>query len=84
MPSKPKSIELTPTVVEREIGGRTMSLKTGDLARQASGAVTLQYAETVLFVAAQRGTPRPGIDFFPLQVDYRERLSAAGRFAGAS
>ena len=36
----------------------------------------------MLFVAAQHGEPRPGIDFFPLQVDYRERLSAAGKFAG--
>ena len=82
MPSKPKTLDLTPITVEREIGGRPMSLTTGNLARQASGAVTLKFAETVLFVAAQRGTPRPGIDFFPLQVDYRERLSAAGRFAG--
>ncbi len=82
MPSKPSTIEFSPVTVERQIGGRTMSLTTGDLARQASGAVTLQYADTVLFVAAQRGTPRPGIDFFPLQVDYRERLAAAGRFAG--
>ncbi|QDT17131.1 polyribonucleotide nucleotidyltransferase [Alienimonas californiensis] len=82
MPSKPKSLDLTPVSVEREIGGRKMSLSTGDLARQASGAVRLQFADTVLFIAAQRGAPRPGIDFFPLQVDYRERLAAAGRFAG--
>lgn len=68
--------------VECEIGGRTFSLTTGEIAKQASGAVLVQYGETVLFVAAQLGPPRPGIDFFPLQVDYRERLAAAGRFAG--
>ena len=68
--------------VEREIGGRTLSLTTGELAKQASGAILVQYGETVLFVAAQTGPGRPGIDFFPLQVDYRERLAAAGKFAG--
>jgi hypothetical protein len=59
--------------VEQEIGGRTFSLTTGEWAKQASGAVIVQYDETVLFVAAQSGPARPGIDFFPLQVDYRER-----------
>lgn len=67
---------------ECEFGGRTIRLETGELAKQASGAVTLQFGETLLFVAAQTGPGRPGIDFFPLQVDYRERLAAAGRFAG--
>ena len=68
--------------VEREIGGRPFRLTTGEIAKQASGAVLIQHGETVLLVAAQTGPPRPGIDFFPLQVDYRERLAAAGRFAG--
>lgn len=68
--------------VEQEIGGRQFSLTTGEWAKQASGSVIVQYGETVLFVAAQSGPPRPGIDFFPLQVDYRERLAAAGKFAG--
>jgi polyribonucleotide nucleotidyltransferase len=68
--------------VEREIGGRTFSLTTGEVAKQASGAVLVQLGETVVFVAAQSGPPRPGIDFFPLTVDYRERLAAAGRFPG--
>jgi polyribonucleotide nucleotidyltransferase len=68
--------------VEREIGGRKLSLTTGEIAKQASGAVLVQYGETVVFVAAQVGPPRPGIDFFPLTVDYRERMAAAGRFAG--
>ncbi|MDA0587774.1 MAG: polyribonucleotide nucleotidyltransferase [Planctomycetota bacterium] len=70
------------TTVEREIGGRTFSLSTGYLAKQASGAVVVQYGETVVFVAAQTGPPRPGIDFFPLTCDYRERFAAAGKFPG--
>ena len=68
--------------VEREIGGRKLSLTTGELAKQASGAVLVQFGETVVFVAVQTGPPRPGIDFFPLTVDYRERFAAAGKFPG--
>lgn len=68
--------------VEREIGGRTFKLTTGELAKQASGAVLVQHGETAVFVAAQAGPPRPGIDFFPLTVDYRERMAAAGKFPG--
>lgn len=68
--------------VEQEVGGRKLSLTTGEWAKQASGAVIVQYDDTVLFVAAQTGPARPGIDFFPLQVDYRERFAAAGKFAG--
>ncbi|MEM1062102.1 MAG: polyribonucleotide nucleotidyltransferase, partial [Planctomycetota bacterium] len=71
-----------PITVSREIGGRTYSLTTGEIAKQSSGTVLVQYGETVLLVATQHGPPRPGIDFFPLQVDYRERLAAAGKFAG--
>ena len=73
---------MSKVTVEREIGGRKLSLTTGDWAKQASGAVRVQFGETVLFVAAQTGPARPGIDFFPLQVDYRERLAASGKFAG--
>lgn len=68
--------------VERELGGRKLTLTTGEWAKQASGAVIVQYGETVVFVAAQSGPPRPGIDFFPLTVDYRERAAAAGKFPG--
>lgn len=68
--------------VSCEIGGRELSITTGEIAKQASGAVLVQYGETVLLVCAQTGPGRPGIDFFPLTVDYRERLAAAGRFAG--
>ncbi len=68
--------------VSCEFGGRTLSFASGELAKQASGAVMVQFGETSVFVAAQTGPSRPGIDFFPLTVDYRERLAAAGKFAG--
>src|SRR5205807_10240146 len=68
--------------VEREIGGRKLSIETGTFAKLADGAVTVQYADTVVFGAVVRANPREGIDFFPLQVDYRERRAAAGKFPG--
>ena len=68
--------------VEREIGGRMLTIGTGTLAKLAGGAVTVQYGETVVFGAVARAKPREGIDFFPLQVDYRERRAAAGKFPG--
>src|SRR3954469_11283092 len=68
--------------VEREIGGKTLSIETGTYAKLANGAVTVQYGDTVVFGAVVRAKPREGIDFFPLQVDYRERRAAAGKFPG--
>ncbi len=70
------------TRVERTIGGQTLSLETGKLAKQAHGAVVVQYGETVVLVAAVQGSPIPGRDFFPLTVDYREKVYAAGKFPG--
>ncbi|MFM1943052.1 MAG: hypothetical protein RI897_2034 [Verrucomicrobiota bacterium] len=62
---------------------RQMTFESGKLAKQADGAVTVQCGETILIVAAVgASTPRPGIDFFPLTVDYREKAAAAGRFPG--
>ena len=68
--------------VEREIAGRTFRLETGKIARQASGAVVASYADNTVLVTAMRAGPRPGIDFFPLQCDYREKLAAGGKFPG--
>ncbi len=68
--------------VERQIGGRSLSIETGTFAKLADGSVTVQYGETVVFAAVVRAAPREGIDFFPLQVDYRERRAAAGKFPG--
>jgi len=69
--------------VEREIGGRTLSIETGKIARQADGAVFVRYGDTIVLVAAVTAPPRfDDIDFFPLSVDYREKQSAAGKFPG--
>jgi polyribonucleotide nucleotidyltransferase len=69
--------------VERQIGGRTLSIETGKVAKQADGAVVVQYEDTVVLVAAVTAPPRfEDIDFFPLSVDYREKHSAAGKFPG--
>ena len=70
------------TTVEREIGGRTLRFETGRVAKLASGAVMAYYAETCVLATCVRADPRPGIDFFPMQVDYREKTSASGRFPG--
>ncbi len=68
--------------VQMELGGRTLSIETGRVAKQADGAVLVQYGETVVLGTVVRDKPREGIDFFPLTVDYRERTSAAGKFPG--
>ena len=69
--------------VSREIGGRTLTLETGRVAKQAHGAVMVRYGETVVLVTAVTAPPRfEDIDFFPLSVEYREKQSAAGKFPG--
>ncbi|MBL9149758.1 MAG: polyribonucleotide nucleotidyltransferase [Phycisphaerae bacterium] len=70
------------TVVEKIIGGRTLRLETGRVAKLASGAVVASYGETVVLATAVRANPRAGIDFFPLTCDYREKTPAAGKFPG--
>src|SRR5213592_3829985 len=78
-----KDIPLMQSIrAERQIGGRTLSIETGTYAKLADGAVTVQYGDTVVFGAVVRANPREGIDFFPLQVDYRERRAAAGKYPG--
>ena len=68
---------------EKEIAGRTLSIETGRVARQASGAVLVRYADTmVLATVTCSKEPREGIDFFPLSVEYQERTYAAGRIPG--
>ncbi|MHC4252078.1 MAG: polyribonucleotide nucleotidyltransferase [Planctomycetota bacterium] len=68
--------------VEREIGGRKLTIETGKVARQAAGAVIVTYGETVIIAAVSDTKPRPGFDFFPMTVDYRERGYAAGMIFG--
>ncbi|MEI8242635.1 MAG: polyribonucleotide nucleotidyltransferase [bacterium] len=66
-----------------EVGGKTLTIETGLLACQAAGATTITLGETVMFSAVTNtDKPREGIDFFPLQVEYREKYYAAGRFPG--
>jgi polyribonucleotide nucleotidyltransferase len=66
------------------VGGNTITIATGKLAGQAGGAVTVRQADTVLLATAtMSNTPREGIDFFPLSVDYEERLYAGGRIPGS-
>jgi polyribonucleotide nucleotidyltransferase len=71
-----------PQTVALDVGGRTMTLETGRMAKQAAGAVLVTYGETVVLVTATNGPPRPGIDFFPLVVDFVEKTSAAGKIPG--
>ncbi len=68
--------------VEREIGGRTLILQTGKVARQAGAAVIATYGGSTVLATVVRAKPREGLDFFPMQVDYREKLPAAGKFPG--
>src|SRR5215212_884335 len=69
--------------VELDWGGRTLILETGKIARQADGAVVATYGETkVLATVVAAKTPREGVDFLPLTVDYQEKYYAAGRIPG--
>ena len=68
--------------VEAEIGSQTFSLEAGKLAEQADGAVLVRYGDTVLLATAVSAEPREGIDFFPMTVDYEERMYAAGKIPG--
>ena len=76
---------LTQPVLKKklEIGGRTLQIETGRVARQSGGAVLVSYGDTVVLVTATMSKkPREGIDFFPLTVDYEERLYAVGKIPG--
>ena len=66
-----------------QVGGRAMTLETGRMAKQASGAVFCTYGDTaVLVTAVGSKAPKDGVDFFPLTVDYEEKLYAAGKIPG--
>ena len=66
-----------------EWGGRTLTLETGKVARQADGAVIATYGETVVLATVVGApSPREGVDFFPLTVNYQERYYAAGKIPG--
>jgi DNA polymerase III epsilon subunit family exonuclease len=67
---------------ETQIGGRTLTIETGKLATLAGGSVTVRYGDTMVLGTANRSEPRPGLDFFPLTVDFEERMYAAGKIPG--
>ena len=68
---------------EMEIGGRKLIVENGKMAKQANGAVLVRYGDTVVLVTATASAePREGIDFFPLTVDYEEKMYAAGKIPG--
>ena len=71
-----------PTKVTCEIAGKTLTLETGQIARQAHGSILVTYGETQCFAAACTGPGRDDLDFFPLTVDYREKTDAAGKIPG--
>ncbi|MEW6160043.1 MAG: polyribonucleotide nucleotidyltransferase [Verrucomicrobiota bacterium] len=72
-----------PEKITFQAGTSSITIETGKLAKQADGAVTVQLGETIVLVAAVAATfAKPGQDFFPLTVDYREKAAAAGKFPG--
>ena len=80
------SAPLNPTkkhaVVERTLGDKTISIETGRLAKQATGSVVVRIGDTMSLVAAVVASGREGLDFFPMTIDYREKVYAAGKFPG--
>ena len=66
-----------------KVGEQTLTVETGKVAKQADGAVVVRYGDTMFLVTAVSArTPREGLDFFPLTVEYRESMYAAGRIPG--
>ncbi|MBZ5526535.1 MAG: polyribonucleotide nucleotidyltransferase [Acidobacteriia bacterium] len=71
-----------PHVVTVEVGGRTLTLETGKIARQANGAITARYGDTVVLTTACMASTMNDRDFLPLTVDYREYTYSAGKIPG--
>jgi len=73
-----------PETVSLEIGGRTLVIETGELAKQANGSALVRYGDTNVVLAAVTASekPREGIDFFPLTCDFEEKMYAAGKIPG--
>ncbi|HNZ15406.1 MAG TPA: polyribonucleotide nucleotidyltransferase, partial [Anaerolineaceae bacterium] len=75
---KPEAILYTAT-----LGGKELSFETGRLARQAGGSIVVRQGDSMMFAAATLGNVREGVDFFPLSVDYEERMYAGGKIPGS-
>jgi DNA polymerase III epsilon subunit family exonuclease len=67
---------------ETQFAGRTLTIETGRMALLAGGAVTVRFGDTMVLGTANRSDPRPGLDFFPLTVEFEERMYAAGKIPG--
>ncbi|MDP2875793.1 MAG: polyribonucleotide nucleotidyltransferase, partial [Holophaga sp.] len=76
------ALQFSPTTVSIDLGGTPISLETGRIAKQAAGSVVVRQGDTMVLVAVCTADPREGIDFFPLTVDYREAVYAAGKIPG--
>jgi polyribonucleotide nucleotidyltransferase len=71
------------TICQAEIGGKTLSIQAGKIAKQASGAVVVQYGETIVLVTVVSDSDeKTGFDFLPLTVEYQEKIYSAGRIPG--
>ena len=68
---------------ERRIGERLLTIETGRLAQQANGSVLVRYGDSVVLVTATMSKPREGIDFFPLTIDFEEKMYARGKIPGS-
>jgi len=69
--------------VNINIGDRTLKFETGKLAKQANASVTVQYGDNIILCTAAMSDPREGIDFFPLSVEFEERMYARGKIPGS-
>ena len=67
---------------QMDLAGRTLTIETGELAKQAGGAALVRYGDTVVLVTATASKEAKDIDFFPLTVDYEEKMYAVGRIPG--
>ncbi len=69
-------------LLKTEVGGKTLSIQTGKVAKQASGSVTVQYGETIVLVSVVSAYEDKTVSFLPLTVEYQEKIYAAGRIPG--
>ncbi|MBW1694946.1 MAG: polyribonucleotide nucleotidyltransferase, partial [Deltaproteobacteria bacterium] len=70
------------TLLKTEIGGKTLSIEAGKVAKQASGSVVVQYGDTIVLVSVVSSHEERSTDFLPLTVEYQEKIYAAGRIPG--
>ena len=83
MVNQPKGAFMAKNFFEADFGGKKLIIETGSLAQQADGSCTVRYGDTVVLATAVMGGIREGVNYFPLSVDYEERLYAAGKIKGS-